>query len=262
MQIFPSPHLSNIIKHFLIIESDHAELMEHHFFPDGNSGMVFHYGDPFVQHPESFIYGQVSKFRRIQSGGKIGMLVVVFQPHGSHLLLGIPANELSDEICTLSDFWGAEARTLEDQVLHAADNPRRIEILEKFLTKKLSACLDADPVIRESLELIYAHHGLTPINELNILLQVSERQLERKFKENIGISPKNFSNIIRLQFFLKLFRTKSPEQSLTAIGYESGFYDQAHLIREFRKSVGLSPGQYIFKTNRLAVNLVQLPPLL
>ena len=94
------------------------------------------------------------------------------------------------------------------------------------------------------------------------MLQVSERQLERKFRENIGISPKKFSNVIRLQFFLKLFRTKPPQKSLTEIGYESGYYDQAHLIREFRKSVGLSPGQYIFKTNRLAVNLVQLPPFL
>lgn len=262
MQIFPPPHLSNIIKHFLIIESDYPELMEHHFFPDGNSGMVFHYGDPFVQHPESFIYGQVNKFRRIQSVGKIGMLVLVFQPHGSHLLLGIPAIELSDEIRSLSDFWGAEAGALEDQVLHAADNAERIEILESFLTKKLNHFLDPDPVIQKSLELIYTHHGLTPIHELNKILQVSERQLERKFRENIGISPKNFSNVIRLQFFLRLFRTKPPQKSLTEIGYESGYYDQAHLIREFRKSVGLSPGQYIFKTNRLAVNLVQLPPFL
>lgn len=262
MQVFPSPHLSHIVKHFLIIESDHQEMAEHHFFPDGNPGMVFHYGDPFVQHPGSFIYGQVSKFRRIQSGAKIGMLVVVFQPHGSHLLLGIPANELSDEICSLSDFWGAEAKTLEDQVLHAADNRSRMEILESFLTRKLSHCLEADPVIRQGLELISTRHGLTPIHELHTILQVSERQLERKFKENIGISPKNFSNVTRLQFFLKLFRTKSPEQSLTEISYESGYYDQAHLIREFRKSVGLSPGQYIFKTNRLAVNLVRLSPLL
>lgn len=262
MQVLPSPHLSHLIRHFLVLESDHVELMDHHFFPDGNSGMVFHYGSPFKQHPDSFIYGQVSKFLHIQSTGKIGMLIVVFQPYGSHLLLGIPAHELSDELIPLSELWKTAARDLEEQVISAPDNGKRIEILESFLSKKSGLCLEADPIITQSLSMIYADHGLSPIHELNKTLQVSERQLERKFKAHIGVSPKNFSNIIRLQFFLKLFRTTSSEKNLTEIAYESGYYDQAHLIREFRKNVGLSPGQYIFKTNRLAVNLVQLPPLL
>ncbi|MNR03044.1 DNA-binding transcriptional activator FeaR [compost metagenome] len=262
MQVLPSPHLSNIVKHFLLIENDHQGLMEHHFFPDGNSGMVFHFGDPFLQHPESFIYGQVSKFRRIQSKGKIGMLIVVFQPHGAHMMLAMPANELNDQIISLSELWGSGARILQDQMLNAPDHRSRIAIIETFLTNKLSTCLSIDPLIQQSLDLIYTNRGLSPISELYKTLQISERQLERKFKENIGISPKYFSNIIRLQFFLKLYRTTSVKKNLTEIAYESGYYDQAHFIREFRKRVGLSPGQYIFKTNRLAVNLVQLTPLL
>ncbi|MNV74997.1 DNA-binding transcriptional activator FeaR [compost metagenome] len=147
-------------------------------------------------------------------------------------------------------------------MLNAPDHRSRIAIIETFLTNKLSTCLSIDPLIQQSLDLIYTNRGLSPISELYKTLQISERQLERKFKENIGISPKYFSNIIRLQFFLKLYRTTSVKKNLTEIAYESGYYDQAHFIREFRKRVGLSPGQYIFKTNRLAVNLVQLTPLL
>lgn len=269
MQLLPSPYLSNIVKHFLILESDEDGIADHRLFPDGNPGMVFHYGDPFCQyaagtmlpftHPRSFIYGQVSKFQHIVSAGKTGMLIVVLQPDGLHALLGIPAYELMDAIVSLQNIWGRAAKELEAKVLNISDNLLRIQLIEDFLLKKRNKCNPHDTTVKNSLHLIYQHHGQLQVNELTKHLQISERQLERTFRENIGITPKHFSNIIKLHYFLKTLQRKSSAENLTQLVYECGYYDQAHLIRAFKKNVGLTPRQYLFKTHLLAVNFIQFP---
>ncbi|SEV87951.1 transcriptional regulator, AraC family [Chitinophaga sp. YR573] len=262
MQLLPSPVLSNIVKHFLILESDTNVATDHRFFPDGNSGMTFHFGDPFIdgplqiKHPRSFVYGQISKFHNVISNGRIGILVVVFQPYGAYSLLNIPAHELTDTIISLQDLWGSEVNILEESILHANNNLDRISLIEKFLIKKLHKTPDV--IIEKAVNVVYQHHGLISMGQLTGHMQIGERLLERKFRENIGISPKNFAGTIRLQYFLKLLRNKSSDTNLTKLAYECGYYDQAHLIREFRKQVGITPGKYISAANLLAVNFIQI----
>ncbi|WP_177230310.1 helix-turn-helix transcriptional regulator [Chitinophaga sp. CF118] len=264
MQLLPSPALSNIVKHFLILESDTGGITSHRMFPDGNTGMVFHYGTPFIQyddsqkvtHPRSFIYGQVSKFHNVVAEN-VGVLIVVFQPYGAYSLLGIPAHELTDEIISLQDLWGREAVELQEKVLHADNHLTRICLIEKFLTNKLSNCAMPDGVVEKTVQLIYQFHGQVTMGQLGTLLHTGERNLERKFRESIGVSPKHFSNTIRLQYFLRLLRNKSQDENLTTLAYESGYYDQAHLIREFKKQVGITPRKYLSDTRLLAVNFIQ-----
>lgn len=262
MQLLPSRGLSNIVKHFLILESDTSNVIDHRFFPDGNSGMIFHYGDPFIdvplqlKHPRSFVYGQISRFHNVISNGRIGILVVVFQPYGAHSLLNIPAHELTDTIISLQDLWGSEINILEESIVHANNNLDRINLIEQFLIKKLRKAPDV--IIEKAVDVVYQHHGLISMGQLTGHMQMNERLLERKFRENIGISPKNFAGTIRLQYFLKLLRNKSADTNLTNLAYECGYYDQAHLIREFRKHVGITPGKYISAVNLMAVNFIQI----
>jgi methylphosphotriester-DNA--protein-cysteine methyltransferase len=71
----------------------------------------------------------------------------------------------------------------------------------------------------------------------------------------VGISPKRCCNIVRAHAFLKHL----PEGSrLTGYAYDSGYYDQAHLIREFKLITGLTPSQYLKKTDPLAVNFLRM----
>jgi AraC-like DNA-binding protein len=271
MQLLPSPNLSTIVKHFLILESGANGMLNHRLFPDGNPGMVFHYGDPFIQsfengaapvkHPGSFVYGQISRFHNIISAGRIGMLVVVFEPYGAYSLLGIPAHELNDAIISLQHLWGREAVELEEQLLNAPGNMIRIGLVEKFLMHKLNKSIEPDPIMKKAIQAINRYHGLMPMTQLTTLLQSTERDLERKFRRQVGMSPKYFSGIIRLQHFIKLLQQPSPNENLTTIAYECGYYDQSHSIREFKKNVGITPRQYTAATNLLAVNFIQfLPP--
>ena len=76
------------------------------------------------------------------------------------------------------------------------------------------------------------------VSEVAYKLNISKRQLERVFLKNVGISPKKFSRIVRLNAAIKRFKKAD---SLTALTYEAGYFDPSHLIRDFREFTGLSP---------------------
>lgn len=266
MQIIPTPAIAQIVKHFLIIENDQTTNVQHRMFADGNTGMVFNYGDPLLQVdngqlnilPNSFIYGQPETFQNIISVGKIGMLIVVFHPFGLSSLLRIPAIELKNQILDLENFYPFEAGIILDQIINSIDVFNRIQIIENFLIAKRKIQNSSLNLASRAIQLINQNNGNLSVIELTSFLKVSERHLQRSFAEHIGISPKRYSRITRIQHFLKLVRTNSSQNSLTNLVYDCGFYDQAHLIREMKNISGITPSQYISQTNLLAANFIQI----
>ncbi|QHV99585.1 AraC family transcriptional regulator [Spirosoma endbachense] len=268
MQLVPSPELSGLVKHYLIIENqvDHTPI--YRFFPDGHTGFVFTYADPLTQYyvtdqpltlPNSFVYGQANRYHTLLSGKKIGMLIVVLQPWGLHVLSGIPGNETTNNQISLSSVFGNDGSRLQEQILNDADNASRIKRIELFLLKHWQGLSYESVSVQAAIQRIHQTKGSTTVQELTRHLSVTERSLERRFDKVMGIRPKQFARIIRLQHCLKIHR-ENPALTLTELAYSTGYYDQAHFIREFTNLVGITPTQYDANAQRLAVNLMPLDP--
>jgi len=105
---------------------------------------------------------------------------------------------------------------------------------------------------------IMLHEGSLPVEALLQTLSVNERTLERKFKLHIGITPKRFSDIVRLNSSAKRMQRMKTTRRLTTIAYDSGYFDQAHFIKEFKKYTGITPYQYHAQAHPLALNFLQL----
>lgn len=88
---------------------------------------------------------------------------------------------------------------------------------------------------------IHSANGQISISELSKLNFTTVRQLERNFKKLVGLSPKEYSNIIRFQYALNLIKNSNQNRSLSDIAFECGYYDHAHLSNEIKKKTGLSP---------------------
>lgn len=267
MQLYPSPALAPYILHYLILEHHMVGPSRHRFFPDGHPGIGFHYGDAFQQqdflsktplkHPESFIYGQVNHHFDLISGAKIGMLIVIFKPFGLSGFLKMPAKLLANQTLALSEIFPKSAPGLTDQVLSAGDHGKRISAIESFLLDQVAHNPHNVKLVAACTNKIDSADKPLSVRSLASDLAVTERSLERAFDQHIGISPKLYSRIARLQRYLKLRKT-SPDMQLTALGYEAGYYDQAHFIKDFADLAGITPSQYDLSTNRLAVNLMQI----
>jgi AraC-like DNA-binding protein len=114
-----------------------------------------------------------------------------------------------------------------------------------------------DKTITAALKLIDSHRGNITIAGLLNVLPLTERQLERRFNQYIGISPKRFSAIAKLQYFLKALQSRAGDTRIADSAYESGYYDQAHLNNYFKKNIGITPSAYK-ANNLLAINFMQV----
>lgn len=85
--------------------------------------------------------------------------------------------------------------------------------------------------------------GRVDIDRLTDTTCLSYKQFKRVFSEYVGINPKEFLRIVRFQRALFTMQTQ-PQTSFTELAYACGFYDQSHLIREFKSFSGLTPGEY------------------
>ncbi|HTI92114.1 MAG TPA: AraC family transcriptional regulator [Puia sp.] len=253
MQIPASIELSHIIRHYLFLNRETQSPCNFRLFSDGNTGIVFSTSGGLTLNaqplPNAFLYGQISDYKDIFCDTPADLFIIVFRPDAFNRLFNIPADDLKDRILSLTEI----SETLFHSVLNAATISKKISLAEAFF-KKLSPT--ANPLITASLDYIIKQQGQVTIDQLSGLTGLHPRQLERKFTTVIGLSPKKFSGIARMHGFLKQLRPQ--KLSLTQCAYESGYYDQAHLIREFRRFTGLTPSQYQKNTAVLATNFLQL----
>lgn len=269
MQIIPPKELTPFIKHYLFLESRGKDLKKLRLFSDGNTGIVFSFKSRLIAGssingfpaylPNGFLYGQVTAFRDISLLSEIELIIVVFQPQGINLLLGIPADELRNNIVSAEYVFGKQSLELFEQLAGKVSIREKVVLLNDFFAKQISKRTHPNALIIEAaLNFIMQNRGVISIGQLVKLTGYTERHIERMFIESIGINPKKFGNIIRLHHFLKHIKKGPREKNLTAIAYESGYADQSHLIREFKKITGVTPKIYLDKSEKLTINFIEL----
>lgn len=270
MQVSPTKELAPYIKHYLFLDNTATVIQKLRLFSDGNTGIVFSLKSKLIsgldnyeiKHylPASFLYGQLNGFKDIYSDNEISLIIIVFQPNGIHRLLGIPANEFQDAIIPAEDVFGRKIAILQEK-LSGQNNQGKVELLNQFFKTLITSKPASNQfIINNSLDFIIANNGDFTLNQLVKYTGYTERHLERKFKECIGLNPKKFGNVIRLHHFLKLLKDKSNDNNLTTICYDAGFSDQSHLIKEFKKHTGITPKEYLHSTGKLTNNLIKTSP--
>ncbi|WP_411897383.1 helix-turn-helix domain-containing protein [Elizabethkingia occulta] len=265
MQFLPDQYLQPFIRHYLFLESTQQLTGILRLFTDGSTGIVFSLQGGLTtdlsnkaQLPTSFLYGQISDFRDLYTNSGFSFIIVVFSPLGMKQLTGIPAYEMKNQITDASHIF-PDIDFLTETLSECKSHEKQIQLLNLFFLKAYTTGITKDISIPVSLmDILYKDKGSGTISNLVKRSGYSERHIERIFKEHIGISPKAFSNIIRLHRFLKLLSHPDTSSSLTSLGYSAHYSDQSHLIREFKKHTGITPKQYADKTQKLATNFLNI----
>jgi AraC-like DNA-binding protein len=271
MQVLPPKELSPYIKHYLFLENKGNDTQKLRLFSDGNTGVVFSlksklisgYSNYEAQNylPSSFLYGQLNGFKDIYSGSEMSIVIVVFQPNGINQLLGITSSELRDTIITIDDIFGLEGIELQEKLSEQSTIQERLSLLNHFFkTLEAKKPLSNQLIAAASLDYIIKTKGQFSLKQLVDYTGYTERHIERKFTECVGLNPKKFGNIVKIHGFLKLLKNKSEDTNLTTISYDAGFSDQSHLIREFKKHTGMTPREYLYNAGKLTNNFIETVP--
>jgi AraC-like DNA-binding protein len=264
MQIRPHTALAHLVKHYLILDDVHPVQSVHRLFADGNTGLVFNLGNAALCSKGSkpavnacWLYGQVKTYHDLRLVGDINWIVVVLQPYGAFQLWGVPATEWYNCFFPAADVLGVRVNELANALKKTEYLQERIKLLDTFLLKQIDKCIHPDPMIIQSIQQILMREGMLTIESLTSALSVSERTLERKFKLHVGLTPKRFADIVRLNLSIKRMHRVKENRQLTGIAYDSGYFDQAHFIKEFKKYTGFTPYQY-HSTHPLALNFLEI----
>ena len=184
------------------------------------------------------------------------MLIIVFQPYGYFSLSGMPAEELRGQIIAASLIFGSLVSSLTDALKSADSYAQSILVIENFFTGLHNVHNTGANQLQPIVDTIIQAKGQVTVNKIISLTGYSERRLERLFQQAVGTSPNQYLQIVRLHHFLSLIRSQNRADSFTVAGLESGYYDQSHLIRNFKNMTGLTPTQYLSTAGALTVNLV------
>ncbi|SDL18350.1 helix-turn-helix domain-containing protein [Siphonobacter aquaeclarae] len=242
----PPASLSGYVRYFWMLESDQPETFVFRPIPDGCPGLIFQSDSFFDQEgkklPGLFLYGQTTRLNELTSAGLFRTFGVYLYPHALRTIFGLRADELTDSCLDLTLRRYRDDSALHEQLKHATAPADWMKVLSDYLLQEIRRHeASLDPGLHQALErLQWAGASLREVREE---LRLSERTLERKFKEHIGISPKLFSRICRFQSALVQLRQQSFDK-LSDIGYEQEYADQSHFIRTFREFSGLTPDEF------------------
>ena len=132
----------------------------------------------------------------------------------------------------------------------AANNHERVAIIQEYLCRQLEKLKNPDKTVEHWLWQVNFFKGQLTVEDLSRKVNISQRQLGRRFNQTVGLSPKEFSRVTRFIHSLTHLK-KYPLLSLTEIAYESGYYDQAHFIHDYKSYSGLTPGELVANTSIL-----------
>jgi AraC-like DNA-binding protein len=131
---------------------------------------------------------------------------------------------------------------MADKMMGLSDPAMLIKIAEDFLISRLKSTNEERTYLEEATNIIRIEKGNISIDSLCKRLYVSERQLQRSFKDMLGTSPKTYTRIIRFRnAYEYIQQTKNDKVSMADISYNCGYADQAHFIRDFKEFAGITP---------------------
>ncbi|MCC3378456.1 DUF6597 domain-containing transcriptional factor [Paenibacillus farraposensis] len=176
-----------------------------------------------------------------QAGAGTRIFAVRFFPGGAHFFHGMPIHLFTGGHFGLEDIWPESIAMMGERILEASNFNERARLMDEYLSQLLLQQRTSDcDLMKNLLHRIFVSGGSVGVKELAEREAISERQLNRKFGQWIGISPKKFSEVVRFQSVLRTIQSGSP-LDWTELALKHSFFDQAHLIRDFRRFYGDSP---------------------
>lgn len=258
-QQIPSGILSNFINCFWMVDSQSdATIKTEKIIPDGYPEMIFHYRKPYranitgswYQQDKDLMAGQIKNHFYLSNTGESGMIGIKFQPWALKVLFDTDMSKLTDKVLTIDQELLAQIKPVKQTACGQNAFEDKVSKIEDWFSAFLSNKNFHISKGQKATQLIIERKGGITIKEVLDQVGISERSLERYFKDHIGLTPKFYSRVIRFSNIFHLMHDKSFKW--TDITYLAGFYDQSHFIKNFKEFTGEEPSNYGFSEKNMA----------
>lgn len=197
-----------------------------------------------VELPRASIVGPQTELnsRTSGSGRHIG-LNIMFRPTGLFRLFNQSITEITDSWFPAEDVLGPDFLRFQEALQNEHGLAARKELVDRFLLSALESCRPPEAVAFATSS-IANHRGPCDFAGIARSCGISERQLERQFLQQVGMTPKRFERLTRFRSALRM-KAHAPSVKWTRVAQDAGYYDQNHLVKDFRKLTGTTPSTYL-----------------
>ncbi len=239
------------VSHIMLYRENFAagQEMRERVLPDGAVRLVFNFGDaPFVGDGQGQVLEAIGASTApvvVRMRRRVEGLSVTLRPGAAAALLGLPAGEIGGTAVPLDALWRGEGMALLERMTDAPDDAARVAMLQAALQRRLGdGNLAGNAVAMQAARLIAGSGGRRPLREVAAAVGVGERRLQQLFHAHVGVSPRAWSRLARMRGCLRALR-QQPSPTWAELALESGFYDQSHLVNEFRALCGVTPTEFL-----------------
>jgi AraC-like DNA-binding protein len=236
----PHPALAPYIDAYWTAAGDSGGMQTEKILPDGCIDIIFNIGPDCLSENNTFLLnsgqayliGTMTKFKETLMTPETRLLGIRFKPAAFTVFYDYPSLE------RLTDTTVALDKKFAPDINSAANYA--VEYLDHFFLKKLSKPKRS---ILPIISGIQEARGQLSVKALAEKYFTTTRQLERAFNRQMGISPKEFINLVRYQTTFREIRNNTGQKSLLQIAFECGYYDHSHLSNDIRRYTGSAPAQ-------------------
>jgi AraC-like DNA-binding protein len=226
-------------------------------FSGTGTELMFHYGESLTGTnqsgkvftlPKCYIMSPRFKYYQLYPGNQLGFISIRFRAGAFRHFCKNPVTEFVDSFVDIEELWGSKGLEFKQQVMVAENLRQRIAVIEKFLMCFLIQYHKSEQSLDTAIQTLLYDYKSVRLQDLCRNLFLSQRQLERKFKEAVGVTPKAFQKISRFEAVVKhLLLCRSKNYLDEALG--QGYYDQSHFLKEFKNYIGEYPTSFLQEEN-------------
>lgn len=250
---YPPPiALSEWVECFWVFEGEHvAGEAPETIVADGFPELIVHFGCPYAEADRSgklrnqsttIVSGQLTMPLVLHSPGQTGIIAIRFKPAGMAAFTRVSMRHLTNERVEASELF-QNVDSLVEGVRKATNDAERIRCCVNFLMRSTGEP-NGSQLVHHAVRIIQMTRGSIGIGELARQVDTGKRSLELSFLQHVGVSPKQFCRIVRFRHAFDLL-TDGDANAASLIAVDAGFFDQSHLIRDFRQFAGAAPKSFI-----------------
>lgn len=234
-ELAPPPHLAGRVAAFWVHEGHGGPCR---ILPDGCMDFWFD-----LASGKARVIGTMTEASVVLVPERARFFGMRFRPGAAADYLTDAVRDFVDGAAPLADVTHAGRAALPERVATAKDDAARIAILSEYLLASGARVRPSDHRVRRAAELLRADTSSAPVRSVAAALGLGERQLERLFSERVGIGPKQFARVARMERAVALIG-RAPQRGQAWLASAAGYADESHLIREFHSLAGVTPANF------------------
>jgi len=221
-------------------------------YPDGAMALVIHLNKPTATYYVDgethhirvpLLAGAYSRSFHFDPSQSTAVLGIVFRPGAARMFFPVAAHELHNADIALSELYPGESDRLLNETCAATDETAQILAAERYLNEKLASAAPIHPAVRYAVKQLSRQGAVRAVRDVQLDTGFSHTRFIQLFREHVGLTPKLFCRVRRFHASIGCIEKGMPV-NWAELAADCGYFDQAHLIHDFRAFAGMTPVEF------------------